>query len=455
MIAAYQAWKTEQSRRDDLLLRLSKIWGVYVPAFYQPGYNTDGTIDHIERTREDVPVNVTKRIVSQLPPPPTKQIVPSIDIVHNRLSIEIMRGCSRGCRFCHAGMVNRPVRQRSVEQIIAALDSAYHATGIEEIGLLSLSSSDHTQIKSLVEAINQKYQDDNVNISLPSLRIETFSLDLMDMLQGKRHGGFTLAPEAGTERMRNAINKPISPTQLLDTVSAIFNRGWQTIKLYFMIGQPGETEEDIEGIIALCLDALKLGRTIIGHKAKLHVSIGTLVPKPHTPFQWVATDSIEHISEKQDRIKRALKKSGIKLMLTDPQATMLEAWLSRGDRRIGAVIFAAWKRGAKFDAWQDQYNYQTWLQAFDDRSIDPNHYAHRIRDIDEVLPWDHIDSGVKKKFLVKEYQNSLDGITRQDCSHQCSACGIQSTYLELIDGGEKISWKCPPMVKNRSPHMVG
>jgi len=272
----------------------------------------------------------------------------------------------------------------------------------------------------------------------------------MDSLQGKRHGGFTLAPEAGSERMRNTINKPITPDRFLDTVTEIYRRGWQTIKLYFMIGQPGETDEDLDGIIDLCMEAQKIGRAIVGRNAKLHVSIGTLIPKPHTPFQWVATDTVEMIQQKQDRLRRALKKPGIKLMLSDPRATMLEAWLSRGDRRTGAVIYTAWQNGAKFDAWQDQYNFQIWKMAFEHHALDPSQYAHRMRELDDILPWDHISTGVKKSFLVREYQNSQKGVVRRDCREQCYACGIQSTYMELVNPNDIASWQCQPVTKSRS-----
>ena len=451
IINVFRGWQLKGSSRSKLLSSLANIWGVYVPSLYRAIYQVDGTLKSIEPTQEGVPKRVTKRIVASLPPPPEKLIVPSIDIVHNRLSIEIMRGCSRGCRFCHAGMVNRPVRQRSASQILTALEKAYLATGIEEIGLLSLSSSDHTEIYGLVESIKHRFADKHINISLPSLRIESFSLDLMDALQGKRYGGFTLAPEAATERMRNIINKPIATSDLLGTMTAIFNRGWQTIKLYFMIGQPGETQEDIDGIINLCNQAMAIGRKIAGRKANLHVSIGTLIPKPHTPFQWAATNTLDEIKEKQINLRNGLRRSSIKLMLSDPNATLLESWLSRGDRRISDVIQSAWMNGAKFDAWQDQFNIDLWLSAFEINEIDPAYYAHRPRPLEELLPWDHINIGVRKSYLVNEFKNSLSGKTRRDCSEQCAACGINTAFLELVNPGHTISWKCPPS-KHGSDH---
>ncbi len=299
-----------------------------------------------------------------------------------------MRGCTRGCRFCHAGMVNRPVRERSVDQILSTIQSALNQTGFEDIALLSLSSSDYTQIQTLVERISQEIASPHLTISLPSLRIESFSVDLLEQLRSSRQGGFTLAPEAATDRMRNIINKPIPSEQLLETARAIYSRGWQTIKLYFMIGHPSETLEDVAAIAELCQLVIAEGRKMIGRRASLNTGIATFVPKPHTPFQWVSCDTEEQINAKIRLLQQNLRGPGLKMNWTDPRETMLEAWLARGDRRMSAVILSAWQKGAKFDAWQDQHHDHLWLTAFEEHGLDPAFYTHRTRFLDEVFPWD-------------------------------------------------------------------
>ncbi len=299
--------------------------------------------------------------MSKLPPPTTRFIVPYIEIVHDRVAIEIMRGCTRGCRFCHAGMINRPVRERPVEEILTAIDEALKATGHEEVALLSLSSSDYTHIQELVDALSEKYAGEHLVVSLPSLRIESFSVDIMDKLKGSRLGGFTLAPEAATDRMRQIINKPVSTENLLETARAIYSRGWTTIKLYFMIGHPSETMEDVQAIADLCKQVYQIGRSIIGGRAKVHAGVGTFVPKAHTPFQWTACDDPDSVREKQNLLRSELRNPNIKVSWTDPKVTQMEAWLARGDRRMADVIYNAWRLGAKFDAWQDQDHYDKWL----------------------------------------------------------------------------------------------
>ena len=442
-IREYQNAKRSKLTRQQILMNLSRIQGVYVPSFYQPTYHDDGTVASLTPVQPDVPKSITKRIVANLPPPPTKFIVPSIDVVHNRVSIEIMRGCTRGCRFCHAGMVTRPVRERTVEQIVNAAAEALATTGFEEIALLSLSSSDYTHINELVTAIQSRFQQQHLVISLPSLRIESFSVDIMDKLRGSRQGGFTLAPEAGTDRMRSIINKPIAAEQLLETAQQIYSRGWSTLKLYFMIGHPEETLEDVQAIADLCRAVIQVGRQAIGKRANLHVGISTFVPKPHTPFQWVACDTPDQILAKQQLLRRDLRLPGVKINWTDSRETMMEAWLSRGDRRMGEVIKTAWQNGAKFDAWQDEFRIELWISAFESQGLSPDFYTHRLRGTEEIFPWDHIHTGVRKSYLLQEYKNSHSGTLRADCRTECFACGILPTFNQLRRENPGDSWKCP------------
>ncbi len=448
IIDQYQSWKKIETDRNGLLLMLSQVKGIYVPSLYQPKYHSNHTISHIERLNENAPIPVIKRIVAKFPPPPTHFIVPMIDTVHNRIPIEIMRGCTRGCRFCHAGMVNRPVRQRSVDEIVRAIDLALKNTGYEEVGLLSLSSSDYTQIIELIEALNTRLSDNRLNVSLPSLRIDTFSVELMDALKSTRRGGFTLAPEAASEKMRDIINKPVRNELLLETAKSIYSRGWPTIKLYFMIGHPSETLEDVKEIVKLCKAVLAVGRSVIGKRAQVNAGVSTFIPKPHTPFQWVACDTREQIFAKQDLLKKELRSNGLKLTWNSPDETMLEAVLSRGDRRMADVIFEAWKRGAKFDAWGDRFHYEIWQEAFQSVGIDPDFYTHRERSTDEILPWDHISTSIRKKYLVQEYLRSKQGLVQGDCREICHACGILPTFANLRRDNPGDAWCCPEV---RSP----
>ena len=455
VIDTYKEWKTRSESRDELLLELAQIWGVYVPKLYSANYNDDGVFRSIEPQGESVPSSVTKRIVPKLPPPLTRFIVPYLDTVHNRIPIEIMRGCTRGCRFCHAGMVTRPVRERPKEEVMKAIDEALKYTGIDEIGLLSLSSSDYTHVVDLIHNISERYKDQNVSISLPSLRIESVSVDLMDAIMGTRRGGFTLAPEAATEKMRKIINKPVSTQQLLDTAREIYSRGWTTLKLYFMIGHPSENLEDVQAIVDLCKAVRAEGRKVIGKRTKVHAGVSTFVPKPHTPFQWVPCDTEENIRTKQNLLRRELRGPGLKLTWNNPEETMLEAWLSRGDRRLSEVVFGAWQRGAKFDSWQDQLNYQAWTEAFGAAGLSPAFYTHRHRPLEEAFPWDHIDTTVRKKFLAEDYLWSLRAETRVDCRDQCFACGILPTFAELRRQNPGELWQCPDTKSNRQTNNPG
>jgi radical SAM family uncharacterized protein len=437
--------KSLETSRKDLLVSLAAIQGVYVPSLYSPTYLSDGTLAKVERLIPGIPKTIMKHISGVLPPPPTKFIVPSIEVVHNRVSVEIMRGCTRGCRFCQAGMITRPVRERKVDEIVESIQTALDNTGFEEVTLLSLSSSDYSHIIELVEAVSQRFAGKNLIISLPSLRIESTSVDLFEKLKGSRQGGFTLAPEAGTDWMRQIINKPITEQQLLETAGAIYSRGWHKIKLYFMIGHPSETLDDVQAIADLCKAVLAIGRKMIGRRAELHAGVSTFVPKAQTPFQWVACDLVDTIKNKQNLLKKQLSAPGIKFNWTDPHVTMLEAWLSRGDRRLSQVIYLAWKKGAHFDAWQDQFNFPAWHEAFAEVDLDPTFYTNRQHSLDENFPWDHINAGISKTFLKADYRMSLDGTLRSDCREQCYACGILPGYIELRRQNSGPVWKCPEM----------
>lgn len=434
--------------RAQLLLDLARIPGVYVPQFYSQDFLPDGTPAGLTALVPQAPRTVVKRMVAKLPPPLTRFLVPNIDVVHNRVSVEIMRGCTRGCRFCQAGMLTRPVRERSVEEIVQAAVAAVDVTGAEELALLSLSSSDYSEILSLVTRIGEQFAGRHLTVSLPSLRIDTVSVALMEKLKDRRSGGFTLAPEAATERMRSIINKFIPDQQLIDTAREIYNRGWTNIKLYFMIGHPSETLEDVQAIADLCKRVLAEGRKILGGKARLHAGVSTFIPKPHTPFQWMSVDTVGQIQAKQELLMRELRGSAFKLSWTPPEDTLLEAWLSRGDRRMAEVVYTAWKNGTRFDAWQDQRQLEAWTAAFAEQELDPDYYTHRPRQPDEIFPWDHISTAVRKKVLFAEYQRSLQGEVRQDCRQDCYACGILPTFATLRRENPGLYWKCPEI---RSP----
>ena len=429
--------------RELLLHELAVIPGVYVPKFYEAHYLDDGTVSHVDTLIEGIANPVIKRIVAQLPPPPTTFIVPNMEVVHNRVSVEIMRGCTRGCRFCQAGMITRPVRERSVDEIVEAAEAAINATGFEELALLSLSSSDFSYVVELVNKVSERFRGRKLTISLPSLRIESVSIDLMDKLREHYSGGFTLAPEAATERMRRIINKFIPDEEIINTTREIYRRGWTTIKLYFMIGHPSETIEDVQAIADLCKRVINEGRKVAGWRVKLHVGVSTFVPKPQTPFQWVPVDTRENVVAKQALLKRELRDQNIKVSWTEPDDSLLEAWLTRGDRRMAEVVYSAWKMGAKFDAWTDQRRAAIWAAAFAEHGLDPAFYTYRQRRTDEVFPWDHITAAVRKNFLFQDFRQSLEGMIRVDFRLNCFACGILPTFSNLRRENPGEAWKCP------------
>ncbi len=433
--------------RESQLKALAQLPGVYVPRFYHVRYadgssagpEAKGTVKAIEAKIPEVDVPVVRRIASTMPPPTTDLIVPTIDVSHNRAAIEINRGCTRGCRFCQAGMVTRPVRERPVAEILEATEEILHKTGFEEVGLLSLSPSDYSQIDTLVRRMVERFSDEHLSISLPALRADSFSVTLAESVTGGRRTGFTFAPEAGSDRMRATINKTISSRQVLDVVSEVFKRGWQTIKLYFMIGLPGEEMDDVQAIAEMVKTVHTIGRRVHGRQAQVNVSVNTFVPKPHTPFQWVPLDGTRSVREKQALLRREIRGRGLKLDYSDPEASLLEGVLARGDRRLASVVHRAWELGARFDAWDDQRDFGAWMRAFAKVGLDPDFYAYRERSSQELLPWEVVSTGVRKQFLLDEYRRSRHRQTLSDCREACHACGILAAFREK----SREDWSCP------------
>jgi radical SAM family uncharacterized protein len=408
--------------RPTLLRQIAGIPGWYVPSLYDVEYAPDGSIAGV--VGPSLPIR--KRFVTELRPEwyPESPIVPSMRPIHARAQIEIVRGCTRGCRFCQAGMVTRPVRERSAAQIKQLSAAALGNTGYSEISLLSLSSSDHSQIEEIVENAAQEFCAEGVSVALPSLRIESFSVGLADSIKEGKKSGFTFAPEAATERLRNVINKVIPDERLLATADAVYSRGWRTIKLYFMIGLPTETDDDVVAICNLAKRVLHIGRKYHGKGASVHVGVSTFVPKPHTPFQWVGQESRDVIVRHQDILRRESRMHGLKISWNDYDSSEVEAMLSRGDRRIGNVIQRAWERGARFDGWRECFRHDLWLAALAEEQLDLAWYTSRTRPLAETLPWAHIDAGVSVDFLWAEWEKSLAAGTTDDCRYgKCGRCG--------------------------------
>ncbi len=428
--AKKQGWS-----KSDFLLQAAKIGGVYVPSLYKPEYNDDGTLKQLAALPGAFET-VEKRIVMDFENSyfPTAPVVPSTEIVHDRVTLELFRGCIRGCRFCQAGYVYRPVRTRSVEKLVQQGVETLENTGYQEITLSSLSTSDYECLPQLCDGLLDYCVPRSIGLSLPSLRADNFSMELMQKVQQVRKSGLTFAPEAGTQRLRDAINKNVQEEDLLNTCKIAFQGGWNNIKLYFMLGLPTETDEDVLGIADLAMKVLSLWKPYATNKAKgVHLTVSTacFVPKPHTPFQWAAQVSMEEYRRRVVLLREHLRAKSITYNWHDPDTSLIEAVLSRGDRRVGAVIYEVWKNGGKLNAWSEYFSFDRWMSAFETCGLDPYFYACRQRSADEVFPWSRVNMGVRPEFLRHQWELSLQAELSPDCKKRCTACGA----AKLLKGG--------------------
>ncbi len=419
------AARESRESKEDLLQRLSRLEGVYVPSHFHVTYQPDGRIERI-LPRKETPPFVRRRVLADLNrgPFPGRPILPFLQVIHDRLNIEIARGCTRGCRFCQAGMIYRPLRERSPENILEFIEEGLKATGHDEVSLLSLSTGDYSGIEPLLSFVIDRYCGTQVAVSLPSLRVETLTPALIHKIREIRKTGFTLAVEAGTERLRRVINKGNTEADLLQTIQKVFAAGWRLVKLYFMIGLPTETEEDLDAIVSLCQKAFREARKTKG-SAQINISISTFIPKSHTPFQWEAQDSPDDVRRKQTLLRKKLEREGIRLKWSDPNLSLLEGVFARGDRRLGRVLESAYRKGSRLDGWGDHFRFEFWNMAFEETGIDPHFFTSRPRDLGEVLPWSHLDPRVSEKFLREEREKAFQGIATADCRRaSCNGCGV-------------------------------
>ena len=422
------AHKQKGSTKLEFLRDAAKIEGVYVPAFYDVSYNPDGTLLAVT-PKETAPAKVKKRVIADLDSVyyPDNFVVPFIDVVHDRAVAEVFRGCIRGCRFCQAGFIYRPIREKRSDTIDRQARALCESTGYDEVSLCSLSTSDYSEIESLVPKLLSWAPQENINVALPSLRVDNFSETLMEELKKVRKSGLTFAPEAGTQRLRDAINKNVTEEEVLKTCRQAFAGGWSAVKLYFMMGLPTETLEDIAGIAEL---AQKVVNAFYenpdkpkGKGVTVSVSVASFVPKPFTPFQWEPQDTMAQLEEKQKHLLESVHTKKIKVSYHQPHTSLLEGVLARGDRKLCAVLEEAWRRGCKFDSWDEFFRFDAWTAAFDACGIDPAFYANRRREFSELLPWEHLDYGIRRAFLESENQKAHQSLTSPNCREKCAACG--------------------------------
>ncbi|MEP6871516.1 MAG: TIGR03960 family B12-binding radical SAM protein [Anaerolineaceae bacterium] len=428
-------WKRSGVPRAERLRELMRMPGVYVPLFYEPRYDAAGHFAGLD-PKDGAPSSITRRVVEVLPPALVKPIVPFLQTVHDRAAVEIQRGCTQGCRFCQAGMIYRPTRERSPEEVVQAARELMQNTGYDEISLLSLSTTDHSQIVPMVDSLNANFPD--LKIGIPSTRVDSFSVDVANAVaKGKKHT-LTLAPEAGSQRLRNAINKLVTEADLLGAAENAFQRGWTGVKMYYMVGLPTETMDDVGGIIEMGQKVKAIGRKYAGGRARVRVSTSNLVPKPHTPFQWARQDTAAELEPKHYLLKDGCRSAGLEFSWNDPRDSFIEAVLSRGDRKVALGIYEAWRRGAKFDAWSEHFKPEIWKEAFAAAGVDGDWFAHREWDTQEPLPWDHVDCGVTKSYLRGQWRDVHTVKTVPDCHHgSCNVCGMQN--FEALNGQKGVS----------------